>query len=181
MIIDHTSPVVSLLDLHDPRVWAGLHLVGVPYVYGAGAPRDLQYGDLAALVRGASSPRAPSGSPRGWDCNGGHQAVAVVTGRLRPTEPDRSAHQSLFACIPVSVDDLEPLDGVYYVEVDRQGRQGNTAQHVATYLGGGLVLTMSNGTSRTFGDDPRACGQIRPIDYRPGRRWLARWKPELAR
>lgn len=143
------------IDLHDPHVQAALHLVGARYHYGRGTPKDGVLGDAECL-------RAPT------DCSGGAQKYAVVVGDIDADQPDRNAHALAMVCDPVSLKDARCGDLVFY-DRNADGR----LEHVAIYIGGGMVVSMSGGTSHTFGDDPNACGQVRPIG---AHRVIGRWK-----
>lgn len=144
-----------MVDLNDPRVQVALRLIGVRYHYGRGAPKDGTLGFAECL-------EAPT------DCSGSAQVYAVVVGDIDASQPDRNAHGLAMICDPVSLDDARAGDLVFY-DRDADGR----LEHVAIYIGGGMVVSMSGGTSRTFGDDPSACGQVRPIG---AHRVIGRWK-----
>lgn len=149
-----------------PIQYACAVLVGRPYVYGAGSPRDFVKGDFARLAECAVSPLAPRGAPRGLDCNGATQGILVTVGWMPSTEPDRSAHDMLWLCDPVDLSRLEEGDLLFY-KADGAKR----AHHVTMYYGRGQVFGMSGGTSHTFGGDPGACGRILPVTY--SRPWIA--------
>lgn len=158
------------LDLDDFRVRAALALVGVRYVYGAGRPSDVLRDDVASLAEGVSTPS--SNGVCGWDCFGACQAYAVVVGDLDPRQPDRSAHGGAMEALdPVSLEDARPGDIVLYDRNDDR-----RIEHADLYLGNGLVLSMSGGSSTTHGQNPMACGKVLPLGpYKT----LARWKTSV--
>lgn len=151
------------IDHDDPRVQAALYLVGVPYVYGAGSAKDGVLGDPRHLQVGVLYKGV-----RGWDCSGSVLAYAVTVGDIPDTTGDMSAHDIAYRCDPVSLENARAGDLVFY-DRNADGR----LEHVAIYIGGGMVVSMSGGTSHTFGDDPNACGQVRPIG---AHRVIGRWK-----
>lgn len=158
------------LDLTNPRVTAALALVGVPYVYGAGRPSDVLRDDVASLAVGVSTQQ--SGDVCGWDCFGACQAYAVVVGDLDPRQPDRSAHGGAMEALdPVVLADARPGDIVLYDRDDDR-----RIEHADIYLGNGLVLSMSGGSSTTHGQNPLACGKVLPLGPH---KTLARWKPAV--
>lgn len=142
------------LDVGDERVVQLLAAWGVPYVYGAGAPKD-----LLAWPKGVLSARAPASFQiPGWDCSGFFQVALVQLGLLASSAPDRSA-AVLFA-EGQKVDEISAQlgDGAFY------GNPG--IEHVMLYLGGGAVLGARGGTSQTYGQDPRAFVQLERVRYR---------------
>lgn len=163
------------LDLACPRTRTCLAVVGVLYVYGAGTPADGR--DPAQLGIGVTSPkdpRLPAERRRGWDCFGQVQATAVALGDLDPGQVDRTAHTGAMEALD-AIDEADAQVGdVVLYDSDGDGH----IEHAGIYVGGGMVVTMSGGTSRTFGDDPNACGQLRPVHYRRVRTF-ARWKSSV--
>ena len=155
-----------MIDLDNPRVRAALAFVGVRYVYGAGRPRDAALGDVGRLAVGVENPLHPG--VRGWDCSGSALAYAVTVGDIPTTRGDMSAHDIANACDPVALTDARVGDFVFY-DRNADGR----LEHVAIYIGGGMVVSMAGGSAHTFGDDPDACGQVRPIG---AHRVIGRWK-----
>ena len=148
------------VDLQDPRVQVALHLIGTRYHYGRGSPRDGALGEAACLLQPL-------------DCSGAAQVYAVVVGDIDATQPDRSAHDLAMVCDPVSIEQARAGDLVFY-DRNADGR----LEHVAIYIGGGMVVSMSGGTQHTFGDDPDACGQVRPVGVY---RVIGRWKASVRR
>lgn len=138
-----------------PFVTLALCTLGALYGWACGTPKDARK-------------RWPSGP---YDCSGHAQAILVMAGTLPADAPDRNALGLANACDPVALADLQPLDLIFY------GVNGIT--HVAVYIGGGMVVTMSGGGPSTHGDDPNACAQARPIDYRKDRVVCGRIKPAL--
>lgn len=148
------------VDHDDPRVQVALRLIGTRYHYGRGAPKDAHIGDAACLAQ-------PT------DCSGSAQEYAVVVGDIDSSQPDRNAHALAMVCDPVSLEDARCGDLVFY-DRNTDGRM----EHVAIYIGGGMVVSMSGGSQYTFGDDPNACGQVRPIG---AHRVIGRWKASVRR
>jgi len=136
-----------------PSVDLALRTLGALYSWAEGTP-------------GNARTRWPDGP---YDCGGHAQAVLVMADVLPSTAPDRGSAGLANACDPVALSDLQPLDLVFY---------GTPITHVAVYIGGGMVVTMSGGGPQTHGGDPLACAQARPIDYRKDRKVCGRLKPE---
>lgn len=141
-----------MIPVH-PFTTLALATLGALYGWACGTPQDARR-------------RWPSGP---YDCSGHAQAVLVMAGILPADAPDRNALALANICDPVDRADLEILDLVFY---------GEGITHVAVYVGGGMVNTMSGGGSQTHGDDPNACSQARPIDYRKDRKVCGRIKTE---
>lgn len=159
-----------ILDLDDPRVRTILAAVGVPYCYGAGAPREASIEALSSGVTSARDPRPPKDRRKGLDCSGAVQITAVLLGQLDPKAHDRNAHALANECLDrIDEANAQPGDVVLY-------RSGDTVSHIATVVAPGHVVTMSGGTSIVFGDRESACGQIRPWKYRADFLCAARWK-----
>lgn len=159
-----------MIDLSNPRVVAALALVGVRYVYGAGKPSDVSRDDVLALAQGVST-KASAGR-LGWDCFGSCQAYAVVVGDLDPGQPDRNAHGGAMQA-------LDPVKTPEVGDIALYNRDGDAdVEHAAIYVGDGMVVTMSGGGPHTHGDDPNACGQVRPAgNVLVWGRWKSSVKP----
>lgn len=144
------------IDHDDPRVQAALRFLGVPYVAGAGAPRDAARDAVHILSDGVMNPQHPG--VRGWDCSGAALAYSVTVGDIEPTMGDMRAHDIANACDEVLPANVRAGDFAFY---DRDGDRN--VEHVAICVGGGMVVSMSGGTLQTFGTNPAACGKCIPV------------------
>jgi len=137
----HGAPVVTPLGdlVDDPQVRALLATLGTPYHWAKGSP---------------ASPWPPGPS----DCSGYAQAALVLLGLLRPTEPDRTAHDLAMVSSPLKRGEERLGDLAFY------GRGKVT--HVMLCLGRGWVIGATGGTSATLGNNPRAYVRLERLDYR---------------
>lgn len=132
---------MARIDDADWRVGILLEAIGVPYVWGAG---DLQNARWVA---------------DGYDCSGFAQAALLELGMVDSGAwVDKTAHDLANACDPIDVDDAGPGDLCFY-------GSGGKITHVTVALGGGMCIGANGGGSKTNGDDPNACVQVRPIGY----------------
>jgi hypothetical protein len=89
---------------------------------------------------------------------------------LRPTEPDRTAHELVMVCDPVPHGSERLGDLAFY------GRRGQIT-HVMVCLGAGWCLGPRGGGPSTLGNDPKAFVDLRPVDYRSDLVVIGRLKP----
>lgn len=141
------------LDVLDERIVDLLRAFGIPYAFGAGAPKD-----------GAGEwPPNPlpvgHGGGRGLDCSGLVQAALVHLGRLPATAPDRTAATLFDLCKPVQTEMAQLGDLAFY------GQPGRV-RHVTLCLGGGVVMGANGGGSLTYGNNPSAFVKLDRIAYR---------------
>lgn len=136
-----------------------LEALGAPYWWGKGALRD----GLAHWPQGP------------WDCSGYAQAALLVLEIVRPDAwGDVRAHDLAMACDPVAAVDVVLGDLVFY------GLPGHIS-HVMVALDARMCIGATGGTSRTLGDDPRACVAAVPIAYRRDLRVIGRLKAQYRR
>lgn len=141
-----------------PEVAKLLEVVGTPYCWGAGDLKTVQ----------AIKPSVPSSFPQGWDkasasmkghgidCSGLAQWCLWVLGDVRADAwVDLSAHDLANACDAVELSDVLPGD-LYFYKYPANDR----IHHVTIALGGGLCLHAS-GDSKTFGDNPARCVEVK--------------------
>ena len=141
------------LNLDDAVVLDLLRAFGIPYAYGAGAPKD-----------GAGAwPPDPlplgHGNGRGIDCSGLVQAALVHIGHLKATEPDRTAAGLWDKTKPIAEELAAVGDLAFY------GQPGNV-RHVTLCLGGGVCLGANGGGANTYGDNPAAFVKLDRVRYR---------------
>lgn len=134
------------------------------------AAQSLLYAALGALyIWGAGSLKeAPNASSKGFqtkhgfgfDCSGFAQWALFILGIVSSTTwGDMNAADLANACDPISnKKDLVIGDLVFY--------GGHHVSHVMVYCGNGMVIGATGGGSQTYGNDPNACVQCRPIGYR---------------
>ena len=121
-----------------------LSSLGSRYSWGAGTLSD-------AVERWPGGP---------FDCSGFAQSALRELGHLRGDAwYDKSAHDLANACDPVEPDRYELGDLAFY-------KGGKLITHVTVYLGGGMTIGCNGGGSRTRGNNPKACVQVRPVGYR---------------
>jgi cell wall-associated NlpC family hydrolase len=144
------TPLGALVD--DPQVRALLATLGTPYHWNRGTP---------------AMPWPPGPS----DCSGYAQAALVMLGLLRPTEPDRRAFDLAMVSSPVQRGEGRLGDLAFY---------GAPVSHVMVCLGNGWVIGPRGGGSKTFGDNPGAYVDIKPLMYRGDFVVIGRLRPELA-
>jgi len=141
------------LDVLDERIVDLLQAIGIPYAFGAGAPKD-----------GTGTwPPDPlplgHGGGRGLDCSGFVQAALVHLGMLPATAPDRTAAALHDLAKPVPIEDARLGDLAFY------GPPGRIS-HVTLCIGGGLVMGANGGGNKTYGDVPSAFVKLDRIAYR---------------
>ena len=129
------------IDYYNPRVQTLLAAIGTPYAWGSG--------DLVNASWLAGS----------YDCSGFAQAALLELGLVEPGSwTDKTAHDLARVCDPINIGHEEPGDLGFY------GAKKIT--HVMVCLGNGMAIGANGGTSKTHGDDPKACVQVRPVNYR---------------
>jgi len=130
------------LNLSDWRLRALLSKLGTPYFWARG---DLSTGWDEA--------------EEGLDCSGWAQVALREIGIVRSDAwSDLTSWQLAEHC-----DDVEPGDAILG-DLFFYGTQ--RISHVTVALGGGMCIGANGGGSRTKGDDPAACIQVRPWCYR---------------
>ena len=143
----------AILDRY-PVTLQFVRCVGIRYWSGRGAP---------------STPW--SKVLEGVDCSGFWQMAAVLAGIYRASEPDRRATADNGPILSLANIAIE-------TKVPRFGDMAVYPGHVMFVLDEELVIGASGGTSKTFGDDPKACVSLRRPDYRPDFLCFATLKPE---
>lgn len=123
--------------LKDPRVVELLSTIGTPYFWGKGDPKT-------------PWPAAA------YDCSGFAQGALVYLGLLKPTEPDRNA--AGLGNISDPVTDAPRLGDL--------ALYGKPVSHVMVVLDKDWVIGATGGGSKTHGDNPEACVQLRRLRYR---------------
>lgn len=141
------------LNIDDPVVLDLLRAFGIPYAFGAGEPKH-----------GAGAwPPDPlpvgHGNGRGLDCSGFVQAALVHIGKMKATEPDRTAASLWAFTKPIAPELAAVGDLAFY------GQAGNV-RHVTLCLGGGVCLGANGGGTNTYGDKPGAFVKLDRIRYR---------------
>lgn len=125
--------------------------LGTSYIWGAGSLKE-------APKAGPNGFETKHG--RGFDCSGFAQWALYILGIVPATMwGDMNAADLANACEPVKLKpSLTSGDLVFY--------GGHHISHVMVYCGNGMVIGATGGGSQTFGNDPNACVQCRPIGYR---------------
>ncbi len=156
-----------MLDLADARVRTLLQAAGIPYSWGGGS--------LLTAPKVIPSGVPGTGGGLGIDCSGLQQWAWWILGEIKAGAwGDKGAHDlAMTACDPCNVDELEPGDPLFY-----QYPGADRITHVATWLGGGLVLNATGGSGNN-GDRPDRCVEVRHYTRSKGFVTAAKLKPKF--
>lgn len=129
------------IDIKDPKVLKLLEAIGTPYHWAMGDLKNVKW------------------PPEVCDCSGFAQAALWAIGILKQGSWDDINAAMLYAkCDKIRPESVQVGDLFFY--------GSPTINHVTVALGGGQCIGANGGGVGTKGDDPKACVQVRPYQYR---------------
>lgn len=129
------------IDSKNANVAKLLEAIGTPYHWAKGDLKTVKWLDT------------------GYDCSGFAQAALWAIGILKQgVWVDITAAGLKDSCDAIKPEESQAGDLFFY--------GSPTINHVTVALGGGQCIGANGGGSGTKGDDPKACVQVRPYQYR---------------